>query len=195
MRAAHAAALACAALLLAGCAGVRAPEAGPVAAAGALAAAFDVEGRLSARQGNEGGSASFTWSHQGARDDIALATPLGQTIAQLHGDAGGVVARWPDGRSVEAATIDAQIDRVLGVPVPVQGLSAWLRGFAHQGSPASVERDAEGRPSVLTQDGWQIVYAYPDDAARRAHRLTLRYTGTEPAEVRVVIDRWGGPRD
>jgi outer membrane lipoprotein LolB len=190
-----AAAAVCAALLLAGCATLRAPEAGPAASAAALAAPFDVEGRLSARQGREGGSASFTWSHQGARDDIALTTPLGQTLAQLHGDASGVIARWPDGRAVEAADFDALIDRVLGVPVPVQGLSAWLRGLARPGSPAQFERDAQGRPSVLVQDGWQIVYAYPDDAAPRAGRLTLRYGGTEPAEVRVVIDRWGAPRD
>jgi outer membrane lipoprotein LolB len=184
--------LAClAASLLAACAALRPPEAVPVAQPAVLAAPFDVQGRLSARRGNEGGSASFTWTHAGAQDDIALATPLGQTLAELHGDAAGVTARWPDGRTVGAPTFDALIARILGVPVPVQGLGAWLRGYAHPGSAAQVERDAQGRPAVLTQDGWQIVYSYPDDATRRASRLALRYVAGEPADVRVVIDRWG----
>jgi outer membrane lipoprotein LolB len=73
----------------------------------------------------------------------------------------------------------------------VQGLTAWLRGYARAGSPAQLARDAQGRPEVLMQDGWEIVYAYPDDAAQRPSRLTLRYDGSDPAEVRLVIDRWG----
>jgi outer membrane lipoprotein LolB len=178
-------------LLLAACAGMRPAEVGPVADRATLGAPFDVEGRLSARRGQEGGSAAFTWRHAGTRDDIALATPLGQTLAQLHGDAGGVTARWPDGRAVEAPTFDALIQRILGVPVPVQGLTAWLRGYARAGSPAQLARDAQGRPEVLMQDGWEIVYAYRDAVAQRPSRLTLRYGGSEPAEVRLVIDRWG----
>jgi hypothetical protein len=33
------------------------------------------------------------------------------------------------------------------------------------------------------------VYAYADDAAQRPFRVTLRYPGAEPIEVRVVVDR------
>jgi len=81
-------------------------------------------------------------------------------------------------------------ERTLGVAIPVQGLSAWLRGRARAGTPGTVERDAQGRPAVLRQDGWEIVYAYPDDATPKASRLTLRYEQGQPAEVRLIIDRW-----
>jgi outer membrane lipoprotein LolB len=178
------------AMALTGCADLSTRDTAPVADRSAIAARFDIEGRLSARRGSDGGAANFTWHHDGARDEVDLATPLGQTLARLAGDAQGVRAQWPDGRSIEARDWDALTQRTLGVGVPVLGLAAWLRGLAHPGSAATMERDARGRAAVLRQDGWEIVYAYPDDASARANRLTLRYAQGEPAEVRIVIDRW-----
>ena len=85
---------------------------------------------------------------------------------------------------------EAETARVLGVPIPVQGLAAWLRGEPRGVTPSSIERDARGRTAVLAQDGWEIVYAYGDDASVQPARLTLRYTQGEPTEVRLVLDRW-----
>ena len=182
--------LAALALLVAACATIAPREAARVADAATLAAPFDVQGRLSARRGTDGGAANFTWEHRAASDRVELATPLGQTLARLAGDADGVHAQFPDGHTLDAPGWDALTARVIGVPVPVAGLTAWLRGYAHEGSPASMESDAQGRPALLRQDGWEIGYAYPDDAQARASRLTLRYTQGEPVEVRIVIDRW-----
>jgi outer membrane lipoprotein LolB len=178
------------ALLIAGCASVAPREAATVADEAAVAAPFDIAGRMSARRGSEGGSASFVWRHDGAVDEVDLSTPLGQTLARLRGDAGGVKAQWPDGRSIEARDWDELTQRTLGVAVPVKGLAAWLHGRARAGSAATVERDAQGRAGVLRQDGWEIVYAYPDDTSTQASRLTLRYDQGEPTDVRLVIDRW-----
>jgi outer membrane lipoprotein LolB len=184
------AALAAAVLLVAACASIAPREAARVADAATLAAPFDVEGRLSARRGTEGGAASFTWHHEAARDRVDLATPLGQTLARLDGDADGVHARFPDGQTLDAPGWDALTARVVGVPVPVAGLTAWLRGYAHEGAPATMEPDAKGRPALLRQDGWEIVYTYADDTQQRPARLTLRYAQGEPMEVRIVVDRW-----
>jgi len=177
------------AFLATACATVSPPE---ISSGGAAAspAPFTVEGRLSARRGTEGGAAHFTWQHDAGRDRIELATPLGQTLARLTGSADGVRAEWPDGRVVDARDWDDMTTRVLGVPVPVQGLAAWLRGQSRGITPSRIERDPRGRTSVLSQDGWEIVYAYADDDAVRPARLTLRYAQGEPTEVRVVVDRW-----
>jgi len=177
------------ALLATACATVSPPE---MSAGGAAvsAAPFTVEGRLSARRGSEGGAAHFTWLHDAARDVIELATPLGQTLARLTGSVDGVRAEWPDGRVVDARDWDDMTTRALGVPIPVQGLAAWLRGQSRGTTPSRIERDARGRTAVLVQDGWEIVYAYADDDAARPSRLTLRYAQGEPTEVRVVVDRW-----
>jgi outer membrane lipoprotein LolB len=168
------------------------PESLPVDDA-ALAAPFAAEGRISARRGSDGVAGQFAWTHDGARDEIAFATPLGQTIARFHGDADGVRAEMSDGRELRARDWDELTAEALGFPLPVGGLSAWLRGLPRAGAPHTLERDAEGRPALLRQDGWDVGYAYPDAAARRPSRLTLRFPAGEPVEVRIVIDRIGDP--
>ncbi len=186
----HIAAVAAAALLAAACATV----APPVVLSGdlppALSAPFYIEGRMSVRRGSEGGAAHFTWQHDGALDRVELATPLGQTLARLFGSAASVRAEWPDGRTLEARDWDEMTERALGVPVPVQGLAAWLRGEPRGRAPGTLERDAQGRTSVLSQDGWEIVYGYADEASIHPARLTLRQSQGEVTEVRLVIDRW-----
>jgi outer membrane biogenesis lipoprotein LolB len=69
-------------------------------------------------------------------------------------------------------------------------LAAWLRGLPRAGPRYTVERDAQNRPALLRQDGWEIAYAYGSADATRASRLTLRYPGAEAVEVRIVVDGW-----
>jgi outer membrane lipoprotein LolB len=177
-------------LALAGCAELPRKSESAAADAAAIAAPFDAEGRLSARHGSDGVAGQFVWTHDGARDRIVLSTPLGQTIARLSGDATGVRVEASDGRVETAPAWDALTARTLGFPLPVAGLAAWLRGLPRPESPNAMERDAAGRPLLLAQDGWEIAYSYADDAALRAARLTLRYPGGEPVELRIVVDRW-----
>ncbi len=177
-------------LVLAGCAEVP-RRAGPAEVdAAAIAAPFDIEGRLSARRGSEGVAGQFAWSHDGKRDRIVLTTPLGQTMARLQGDAAGVRVERSDGSVETAPAWDALTERTLGFPLPVGGLAAWLRGLARPESPNAIERDASGRALVLAQDGWEITYTYADAAAAHPGRLVLRYPGGEPVELRIVVDRW-----
>ena len=189
--AAHRAALAFLfAALIGGCAEfARVPESlSPDRAA--LAAPFSVEGRLSARRGNEGIAGQFAWTHDGDDDRIELSTPLGQTLARLSGDATDVKIETSDGRVETARDWDTLTARAFGLPLPVGGLSAWLRGLPREGSPNTLLRDDEKRPALLRQDGWEIAYVYADAAAARASRLTLRYSAVEPIDVRIVVDRW-----
>ena len=186
---AHAARIAAlAACMLAGaCATVPATvtQEAPVAA---VDAPFTLAGRISAKRGTNGVAGGFTWAHAKASDRIDLATPLGQTLAQLEGGPGDVTVRLPDGRVLSAPTWSALTERAFGVTIPVEGLASWIRARAAPGQAASAERDAEGRVSVLRQDGWEIVYDYADAAAKTPRRVTLTYPGAEPVEVRVVVD-------
>ena len=75
-------------------------------------------------------------------------------------------------------------------PVPVDGMSAWVRGVPRPAEPFTIERDARGRTALLRQQGWEVVYAYADDAAQRPFRASLSYPGADTIEVRVVVDRW-----
>lgn len=176
------------ALALAACATLRPPESVPATAA-ASDEPFVIAGRMSARRGDAGVAGAFTWTHDARRDAIDLATPLGQTIARLDGGARGVTVRLQDGRAETAATWRELTERAFGVVIPVDGLAAWVRGVPRAGAQATIERDAAGRVSLLRQEGWEVTYAYADDASRRPSRVNLSYPGAPPVDVRVVVDR------
>ena len=151
---------------------------------------FSISGRISARRGDAGIAGSFTWIHDAAHDAIELSSPLGQVIAKLEGGADGVQVRLSDGSTQSAATWQALTDRAFGVTIPVDGLAAWVRAVPRGAAPFTVERDSRGRVALLRQQGWDVVYAYADDAADRPFRASLSYPGAETVEVRVVVDRW-----
>ena len=159
----------------------------PVAPWVAPPPAFDIEGRLSAKRGNEALTANFRWLHDAAGDVISLATPLGQSFAQLRGGTAGVRIEKSDGTTGAAPNWSELTRAALGMELPVEGLASWIRGVPLQGSEATVERDGSGRPEVLRQQGWEIVYTYDDEASSGASRLTARYPDVD---VRMVIDRW-----
>src|SRR5271169_1070923 len=157
-------------------------RAAPDVAPPAALAAFDVTGRMSVRHGSAGLSASFRWSHANERDELELASPLGQTVALLSGDSSQVRLQAADGRVSTADGWGALTEQGLGWPLPVQGLSFWIQGTSRPGAQFSVEAGDDGRVAVLRQDGWTIVYqAYTQtaDAAWRPSRLTLTYPDVE----------------
>jgi len=184
-----AALLALATWLLAGCAvappGIPVP--GPEIAY--VDAPFTAVGRLSARRGPDAVAVHFAWTHRPPRDELSVTSPLGQTVAELAGDAAArrVEVRTADGRRAEASDWATLTERALGFPLPVSGLAAWIRGAPHPNAAYTREADREGRVAVLRQDGWEVVYDYPDAAARGPLRLRLTYP---ELEIRVVIDEW-----
>lgn len=155
---------------------------------------FDIAGRLSARRGSDGAAANFTWRHRPDSDVIDVATPMGQTLARMTGDAAGVRVERPGKPPIAAANWDVLTREVLGVTVPVEGLAIWVTGAPRAGIPYGLERDAAGRPSVLRQSGWEIVYAYADGMPpAQPMRLVLRFPDPDIIEVRIVVDRWNEP--
>jgi outer membrane lipoprotein LolB len=186
-RAASCALVAVLAFVIAGCAST--PLAPQPALPPADDAPFAIDGRLSARRGNEGISVSFAWMHAAPRDEFVLTTPLGGALAELSGDASTqrVEVRTADGRHETATDWGTLTERIVGFPLPVAALAFWARGGPRTDAPHSVEIDGAGRVDVLRQDGCEIVYAYADRAARLPSRLRLL---CHDLELRIVIDRW-----
>jgi outer membrane lipoprotein LolB len=173
-----------AAAFLAACAAV--PSRPTPAVAPSVDAPFAIDGRLSVRRGSEGVTANFSWRHAPPRDDFVVSTPLGQTMAEISGDASvpRYELRTSEGRREEAPDWSGLTARALGAPLPVAGLAAWILGAPRANSPDSIETDASGRAVVLRQDGWEIVYAYADADARLPMRLQLSQADLE---VRIVV--------
>jgi len=179
---------------LTACASIAPPEA-LAPEAGERTTHFDVAGRLSAKRGADGVAAHFVWVHAPGRDRVDVATPFGQTLARLIGDDAGVRVERPGQPAESFADWNAVTQAVFGVAIPVDGLVAWIVGEPVVDVPFGEERDARQRPSVLRQRGWEIVFAYADDAPRqRPTRLVMRSPDGEPVEVRIVVDQWAtGP--
>jgi len=187
----RAALAACAALALAACASappVPAPPAGV-----ALDATFRAEGRMSARRGSDGVAVHFDWRHSPERDEFDVSTPLGQVVARMQRDDAGVRVERPGEPIAGYVSWRALTYAVLGVAIPVEGLVSWIQGAPASGANGDVERDADGRASLLREEGWEIVYAYAEGTTRRPSRLVMRYPGSEAIEVRIVVDRWSTP--
>jgi outer membrane lipoprotein LolB len=173
------------AVALAGCA--TAPVVAPLRPEGD--APFTVEGRLSARHGNDALAANFRWAHAPPSDELALTTPMGQGIAEIRGDASAhrVEVRAADGRTDVAPDWATLTERALGAPLPVDGLAVWMQGLVLPASAHTLDRDASGRVAAIRQDGWQVDYDYADATATRPARLKLLRDGIE---VRIVVERW-----
>jgi outer membrane lipoprotein LolB len=183
------AALAAGTAVLAACASLPPPAPTAAEALSGVDAPFSLGGRISARRGDAGVAGNFAWTHDAQHDAIDLATPLGQTLAQLSGNAREASVRLSDGRVERAPSWSALTQKAFGVTIPVDGLAWWIRALPRPAARYDVERDAAGRVSALRQDGWDVVYAYADDASRQPARATLRYPGADPIEMRVVVDR------
>jgi len=150
---------------------------------------FVMDGRLSARRSDDAIAAHFTWLHDPPQDELRIMTPLGQEVAELRGDTrvGRVTMRTSDGRSGEAPDWSSMTEQALGYRLPVDELAAWVAGAPYGTDSHTVEYDSAGRPLVLRQQGWEVIYAYPDERASRPSGVRVIYPDLE---VRIVIDSW-----
>lgn len=163
-------------------------------------AGFALEGRVAVRYGAENISGRIAWTHDPVRDEIGLASPLGNQLARLVRAAGGVTLTDSRQETFRAADAESLTEQRLGWRLPLAGLTDWVQGrvatglaagtIADQTAPEA-QRDNAGRLSLLMQSGWRIDYSYEDDTARLPKRLILQYLkAVEPLEIRLVIERW-----
>jgi outer membrane lipoprotein LolB len=177
--------LALGALLLSGCVTpaphvARPPQAGQPA--------FALNGRIAVKFDSQHSSGGFRWQHDADFDDITMLAPLGITVAHVRRDAHGALLET-SGKQYVAQDSEVLMQRTLGWHLPLQGLPYWVRAQPMPGSPASVERDANGQIGLLRQDGWDIHYTAYATPGRDS--LPLRITmQREKLEIRLLIDEW-----
>jgi len=133
---------------------------------------FDLEGRLSVRQGDVVHHVSITWRHNAEQDEILLSGPLGQGLAELRRDAAGARLLTSDRRSIVATDWESLAERAFGVRLPLSNMPRWVVG----GAPAA------------GADGWQIDYL--DVEAGRPVLMEMR---RGDIEVRLKVDAWNKP--
>jgi outer membrane lipoprotein LolB len=197
MRFSYRAALLALPLFAAGCAGVPVTPPGPQAEAQrSYHRSIDIGGRLSVRYQQNGRDealhGSFTWNQRPELTEIALLSPLGQTLAEIRvTPAASSLTQAGQGTRI-ATDVDALAADALGWPLPVAGLREWLQGFSAGGKriPAG---DGEG--TAFTDSGWRIRYASWEpgaDGDLHPKRIDLSRSTAQAGEVslRIVLDAW-----
>ncbi len=135
----------------------------------------------------ESSGGRLEWEHRNGNDRILISSPLGIGVAEIDAGPSGGRLRTADGQLRESPDADALMEEVTGQRLPVRQLPNWLLG--RSGAAAIVTSDSAGRPVRLTEAGWQIDYAYPDDTLGALPTLvSLRRDGE--IDLRLRIEEW-----
>jgi outer membrane lipoprotein LolB len=157
----------------------------------ALAATPDwsFSGRFAVSGQGEGGSGRIEWSQRGEQFRIELSAPVTRRSWRLSGNADGARLEGLEQGTLEGPHAEALLYEATGWSMPLQQLSAWVRGARARGR-AEIEFSADGLPARLLQGGWQIEYRGWDAEARPALPKRV-FAEAQQRRVRLVIDRWG----
>lgn len=181
-------ALLCAALLLGGCSSI-APQRAMTAVERQTSHRFDLEGRMSASDGDRGANGQIEWRHDAVRDEVTLYTPLGQIAARLESSLHGAELLTGDGKVFHADSADALLPELLGIALPVARLAYWVQAAPPNGAEIR-DVDTDGRPTLVIDQGWRIEYLeyHPGEAASALPRKLDVSRGD--ARIRLIIDQW-----
>jgi outer membrane lipoprotein LolB len=176
--------------VLAGCATT---PTGPLPPLPAYREALELAGRISVtyrKAGNpESLSGKFNWQQQPGKVDVALFSPLGQTVARISVTPAQATLEQSDKPPRTAASIDALTAQTLGWQLPVGGLKDWLQGYA---TDAQGQRftAAPGKDTVMTQDGWKLRFVSwrPDGSPKRIDAERLAAAQVDELTIKVVVD-------
>ena len=151
-------------------------------------APFAMNGRISINHQGERHSAGLHWTHQVRSDEILLLTPLGQTAARVYRDDSN--ATLDDGdKHYQDVDAESLMQQVLGWHLPLVGLHQWVLGLPAADTQAQIERDTNGRITVLRQDGWEVRYLRYADT-RPGSLPTRMQLSHEDMQVQLLIDEW-----
>lgn len=152
---------------------------------------FELAGRISVMKGEHGEFGQLRWICSQEKQEIALLSPLGQTVAEIsQPDKQSAVLRA--GREIRSAsTFDSLVQDALGTAVPIHDLAYWIQGVTDTRSGLATinESDSAGRPENLVHSGWEIsIEGYRRlGAAIVATRLRAIKGDTI---VKIIIDEW-----
>ncbi|MHB1213648.1 MAG: lipoprotein insertase outer membrane protein LolB [Thiobacillus sp.] len=162
------------------------PPIAPVVAVPPPSASWTLQGRIGVQAGEQSLSGQIHWQHSVATDEVLLTSPLGQGVARIVRDAGGVVLEVPNQPARRAPDAESLTREALGYTLPVAGLAWWVQARPDPDAIFEATRDAVGRLVQLKQNGWVIDYLqYAPDGRPRKLAVTREGLG-----IRLVADSW-----
>jgi outer membrane lipoprotein LolB len=121
---------------------------------------WQLEAKLGYQSPNDSGSAWLEWQQQQRHFDVHLSGPFGAGATRLKGDPEYVVMTQPGKEDLIAASSEELTGHLLGLPLPVEALTYWVRGIPSPSlhiSDRSMNQD--GTLATLTQGNWQLEFS------------------------------------
>ena len=189
--------LACSAAMLSACATTGQGPALSQASVSPYRDAIELSGRLYVNY-EKGGqpdtlTGAFTWSQSAAAVDLALLSPVGQTVAKIRVTPESATLTQAGRAPRAAGDIDSLSAQTLGWSLPVSGLRDWLQGYA-TGAGGTRFAASPANNTVTTPDGWRLTFvSWHNEAA--AHPAPKRIDAQRDATasagalaLRIVVD-------
>lgn len=156
-------------------------------------ASFRLEGRVSVKAGEESFSGGLVWRRRVDGEELLLNTPLGQGVAELRGDPGGMTLTDAKGKEYRAPDADTLVRQALGLELPLRGLAWWVTGHPRPEAVYRAEPDETGRLGILEQDEWRIEFSRYALQGKTMLPGKLVARRGDDLEVRMVVDQWELP--
>ena len=150
---------------------------------------FGFNGRLALRTARDALNARIQWRQDEDEYRIRLGGPIGGAAVELAGGPAGVELLDRDGVH-HADSPESLLQERLGWSFPLQGLRYWVLGITAPGEAVGrLDLDRQGRPSLLRQSGWRIVYRRYSEVGDLVLPERLDFDRAE-LEARLVVDHW-----
>jgi outer membrane lipoprotein LolB len=156
----------------------------------ALAAQPDWQfaGRLGVSNGRTGGSGRIEWSQLGADADVRLSAPVTRQSWRVVRSGGVVRLEGLEGGTREGTDAEALLLEATGWRLPVEAMTAWVRGARDAGAPATVTFGDGDLPAVIEQHGWRVEYREWSEGPLPLP--TKIHASRGDARVRLAIESW-----
>lgn len=120
---------------------------------------WQMDGRIAASKGQEGGNASFVWKQMGDSYQIQFFGPFGAGSVYISGNPNNVTLTEADGKTHHAHTAETLMLQVAGWQVPLDGIRYWVLGIPTPKSQVQTQLlNTDGKLTKLQQIGWTIDY-------------------------------------
>lgn len=151
---------------------------------------WQMEGRIAATQGQEGGNASFVWRQMGESYQIKFFGPFGAGSVFVNGSPKQVSLQEADGKVHYAQTAEELMKKVAGWHVPLTGIRYWMLGIPTPKTKVQEQRiTAEGHLSQLQQFDWIIDFGnYQENHSVLIPSKLQMESG--PLKVKIIVKNW-----
>ncbi len=151
-----------------------------------VAQTFSLNGRISVRVNDKLDSGQIRWHRTLDEERIGLYSPLGSQIAELLIDKRANIVTLRQGtESTTAASVSELTQSMLGAPLDLDLLNAWVQGVGLIENLATDVTLANGEKWRVTAERFNVA------GAGGNYRFASRVTATRgDVAVRLVIDEW-----